>query len=64
MSRIAPWFEDHPDAVQVWQQWLNEHKKRQLTDGAQLGPLLQQFPNQMPDFWDHLDVLYGGVVGH
>jgi len=61
-DRIAPWYDEHPDAVQLWQQWLNEHRTRQLSRGNQLGPLLQQFPNQMPDVWNHLDAVYGDQV--
>lgn len=59
MERIAPWFDEHPDAAQLWQQWLDEHKARQLSRGTQVGPLLKQHPNQIPDFWNHLDDTYG-----
>jgi len=61
-DKIAPWFDDHPDAVQLWQQWLDEHKQRLLSRGNQLGPLQQQFPDQMPDFRNHLDKAYGDKV--
>ena len=61
-DKIAPWFDNHPEAVELWQRWLDEHKERQLSRGNQVGPLLQQFPNQMPDFWNHLDEVYGDKV--
>lgn len=60
MDRIARWFDEHPDAVKLWQQWLVEHQTRQLTRGEELGPLVSQFPNQVPDFWNHLDEVFGG----
>ena len=62
MDRIAPWFDDHPDAVALWQQWFAEHKARQLSQGNQLGPLLSQFPNQIPDFWNHLGEMCGDEI--
>ena len=37
-------------------------KARQLSRGDQLGPLVKQFPNQVPGLWDHLDSLYGDEV--
>ena len=61
-AKIAPWFENRPDAVRLWQQWLAEHRERQLSQGRQLGPLVKQFPNQVPDFWDHLDRQYGDEI--
>ena len=61
-DKIAPWFNRHPNVVQLWRQWLDEHKQRQLSGGNQIGPLLQQFPNQMPEFWNHLDEMCGDEV--
>jgi len=58
-ARIEPWFDDHPDAVDVWQQWLNEHKERQHSGGERIGPLLARYPNLIPDFWDYLDERFG-----
>ena len=58
-DRIAPWFEDHPDAVELWKQWLDEHRARQLSRGKQLGPLVRKFPEQVTDFWPYLDQRFG-----
>ncbi len=62
MDRVAPWFDEHPDAAELWQQWLEEHRERQLSGGSQLGSLLKQFPSQVPDLWSHLDDMYGDKV--
>lgn len=54
-DRIAPWFEDHPDVAQLWDQWLAQHAKRQLSKGKVLGEIIQKFPDQMRDLWPYLD---------
>ncbi len=58
-DRVAPWFDAHPDAVAFWEAWLDQHKKRQLSGGEKIGPLVERFPSQVPDLWDHLDRVYG-----
>ena len=58
-GRIAPWFDDHPDAVELWQQWLAEHSERQVTRGKKLGDVIRKFPDMMSDLWPYLDHRFG-----
>ena len=57
-DRIAPWFEDHSDVVELWEQWLAEHAERQLSRGQKLGPVIRRFPDMMSDLWPYLDARF------
>lgn len=61
-DRIAPWFEDHSDVVELWEQWLVEHADRQMSRGRKLGPIIRRFPDMMSDLWPHLDARFS--IGH
>ncbi|MCG2660575.1 MAG: nucleotidyltransferase domain-containing protein [Kiritimatiellae bacterium] len=54
-DRIAPWFEEHPDTLELSRRWLAEHAERQLSKGKKLGEVIKKFPDQMHDLWPYLD---------
>lgn len=51
----ALWFDEHPEAVEFWEQWLVEHKERQLRQGETLGPVITRCSDLMPAPWPYLD---------
>lgn len=57
-DRLRPWFQDHPEAVALWEQWIAEYAESRRTRGANRGELIRRFPYAVPHLWPHLDGLY------
>ena len=55
-SRIASWFDDRPDIVEVWKEWMTQRKARAVSGGKQQGELIRNFPDIFA-LWKYLDPL-------
>jgi len=56
-SRIARWFDDHPDLVVIWEEWMAQRKTRAVSGGKQQGELIRKFPDIFA-LWEHLDPMF------
>lgn len=52
--KISPWFDDHPDIVKLWDSWMDQRKRRNVSRGKDQGELIKQFPGSGM-WWQHLD---------
>ena len=55
-SQITPWFDSHPDIVEIWKKWMTQRKARALSGGREQGELIKKFPDIFA-LWKYLDPL-------
>ena len=53
-DRIAPWFDDHLDVVDLYERWMTDWKQRSITRGEEQGELIRKYP-EIFDLWQDLD---------
>jgi len=56
-TRIARWFENYPDLVEIWKEWMTQRKARAVSEGKQQGELIRKFPDIF-ELWKHLDPMF------
>ncbi len=56
-TQIARWFGDHPNLIEIWQEWMAQRKIRAVSGEKQQGELIRKFPDIFA-LWKHLDPMF------